>query len=255
MVGMEVFMDLRNLKPRTARFLNEVGMHRVKAWLEGVQFPPAFVLADNPIARAFRPKGSPLVEILLNALDREGHVRGYWMRMFTTGHRATVHIIAITSEGEVVVNAEYRVNNNCAFQTAPSGVKKDGEDMVVAALRELAEESGYQPGSDSQIFHLGAMAPHGAVLTLLEDVIVITNVVPCENGSTPSVGEFILQTRLLSFDTILDMLRNNVELFHAPTLAAIMIAMAYGFVQPSESALATAKEAGNRLQDLTSANS
>lgn len=55
-------------------------------------------------------------------------------------------VIALTSEGKVVMVYQFRAGPEAWLYDFPSGAALPGEDPEVAARRELAEETGYVPG-------------------------------------------------------------------------------------------------------------
>ena len=63
-------------------------------------------------------------------------------------------VIALTAEREVVLVREYRPGPEEALLELPGGTLEDGEDPLVAARRELLEETGYA-GDD--LHHVASM--------------------------------------------------------------------------------------------------
>lgn len=61
-----------------------------------------------------------------------------------------VHVIALTSEGQVVLTRQYRQGVRAVSIELPCGVMRSGEHPADAAARELAEETGYA-GDKGQI--------------------------------------------------------------------------------------------------------
>ncbi|MDR0397984.1 MAG: NUDIX hydrolase [Candidatus Nomurabacteria bacterium] len=68
-------------------------------------------------------------------------------------HRA-VGIVAVTEDGMAVVAEQYRPGPDELLQEIPAGMVDEGEDLKVAALRELKEETGYE-GDPAKTIYLG----------------------------------------------------------------------------------------------------
>ncbi|QVI35893.1 NUDIX hydrolase [Lacticaseibacillus chiayiensis] len=58
-------------------------------------------------------------------------------------HPNAVAMLALTDDGRVLVNREYRVATNSEVFGLPAGLIDPGEDWQTAASRELHEETGY----------------------------------------------------------------------------------------------------------------
>lgn len=54
-----------------------------------------------------------------------------------------VHTFAITTEGNIILIRQFRVGPDKYFFESPAGQLNPNEDPKIAAMRELAEESGY----------------------------------------------------------------------------------------------------------------
>ena len=67
-----------------------------------------------------------------------------------------VHVVAITTEGEMVLVRQYRHGAQEALVELPAGTRDKGEDPIKTAQRELQEETGY--ASDEWI-----QLPNGSV--------------------------------------------------------------------------------------------
>lgn len=84
-----------------------------------------------------------------------------------------VNVVALTSDGHLVLVRQFRYGINEFSLEVPGGVMDPGEDPVTAGLRELREETGYV-GTRARV--LGAVHPNPAMqsnrchLVLVEDV-------------------------------------------------------------------------------------
>jgi 8-oxo-dGTP pyrophosphatase MutT (NUDIX family) len=68
---------------------------------------------------------------------------------------ASVMVVPITSEGELVFVRQYRHNLKRHCVEFPAGAVSSGEDPNAAALRELEEETGYRLADGEQLVPLG----------------------------------------------------------------------------------------------------
>lgn len=61
--------------------------------------------------------------------------------------RGFVTIVALTPDDEVVLVRQYRYGSDAIHLEIPAGMLLDDEDPMACALRELAEETGYEVAS------------------------------------------------------------------------------------------------------------
>lgn len=73
-----------------------------------------------------------------------------------------VNVIAITSDGQFVMEQQYRHGMGILSTELPCGVAEKGEDPLTAAKRELLEETGYGNGTWSKLM---TIAPNPGSMT------------------------------------------------------------------------------------------
>lgn len=67
-----------------------------------------------------------------------------------------VNVIAITKDGEFIMEKQYRHGLGVESIELPCGVMEEGEDPMTAAQRELLEETGYAGGEWSKLMTISA---------------------------------------------------------------------------------------------------
>jgi ADP-ribose pyrophosphatase len=71
-----------------------------------------------------------------------------------------VNVVPVTADGRTVMVSQYRFGIGATTLETPGGMIDSGEDSLVAARRELVEETGYGGG---RWRYLGAVQPNPAV--------------------------------------------------------------------------------------------
>lgn len=84
-----------------------------------------------------------------------------------------VNVIALTARDEVVLLRQYRPGVDRVCLEIPGGMIEPGEDPVVAAVRELEEETGYGGGTATVI---GRTAPNPALQNNALHTVLVTGV-------------------------------------------------------------------------------
>ncbi len=126
-----------------------------------------------------------------------------------------VNMVAITSDGELVMVRQHRFGVGYATLETPGGMVDPGEDSLAAARRELAEETGYTGGEWS---YLGAVEPNPAFHNHLCHHWLAEGVVRTQ-APTPSRGEHIA-VEVMSEAAVTAAVRSG-ELKHALALSAL----------------------------------
>lgn len=98
---------------------------------------------------------------------------GRWEYVQRTGARGAVHIVAITQENKILLVEQHRIPVGRNVIELPAGVVGDesgheGESPEQAAVRELVEETGYEPARVERI-HQAPSSPGMAseIITLV----------------------------------------------------------------------------------------
>lgn len=115
-----------------------------------------------------------------------------------------VNIIAITEDGMVVLERQYRHGLGKTCYELPCGVIEEGETPLEAAKRELLEETGYAGGEWKQLMTL---SPNPATSNNLAHSFLATGVKKVAGQSLDATED--IEVHLKSQDYVLELLENN----------------------------------------------
>ncbi|MBR5275597.1 MAG: NUDIX hydrolase [Bacteroidaceae bacterium] len=115
-----------------------------------------------------------------------------------------VNVIAITKEGEFVMEKQYRHGLGVHSIELPCGVAEKGESPIDAAKRELLEETGYGNGEWSKLM---TIAPNPGSMNNLTHCFLAVGVEKISNQSLDDTEE--LTVHLMSKKQIKQLLDND----------------------------------------------
>lgn len=127
-----------------------------------------------------------------------------------------VIVIAQNKDGKILLQQEYSYPPNQVLWQFPGGSMNKGESITDAALRELAEESGY---SARKTEYLGYFFAHNRYSNRKQHIVVCHELY--EKHLAPDADEFI-ETYWRTQDEIDSMISTN-EIQNINLLAALMI--------------------------------
>ncbi len=125
-----------------------------------------------------------------------------------------VNIIAITPEGQYVFVEQYRCGTDRVTLEIPGGAIDSGEDPLVAAKRELREETGF---TCEELIHLGTVEPNPAFQTNYCHTYLAKDVKRTENQDLDPYEEITIHE--LSENEVREKLMSG-EVNHALVVAA-----------------------------------
>ncbi len=96
-----------------------------------------------------------------------------------------VNVIARDGHGRVVMVEQYRHGTDSVTLEIPGGIIDPGEDAATAALRELAEESGYRPAPGATVKVIGSVQPNPAIQSNRCATVLVDPVLPGQASPDP----------------------------------------------------------------------
>ena len=127
--------------------------------------------------------------------------------------------VVVTQNNEIVLVKQYRYPVDAVTLELPGGVINDGEDPMVAALRETQEETGY---TSNQIQLICKTAPNPAINDNTAFFYLIENAVPTAH-TNPDFFEDI-EVVLYSKNDFIQLLQQN-KIMHGVQLGPIYEAL------------------------------
>src|SRR4051794_15658229 len=154
---------------------------------------------------------------------------------WTVCHRKAAVVVAPqTAEGSFVLVRQERVPIRATIWEFPAGQIDAATDHDAAAiratgLRELREESGYEPGPSAEVIPLGHFFPSCGFTDEHSHLLLIRPVVPNNKGMQLDENEAIHEARAFTVGQLRAMIASG-EICDANTLAAFARLVAKGLV-------------------------
>ena len=126
-------------------------------------------------------------------------------------------VVPVTPDGRLVTVRQFRFGVEAFSWELPGGVIDEGESAIDAAVRELAEETGYRGGTPSV---LGVVHPNPAIQSNRSHIVLVPNVKL--NESTQWDPDEELTVSLSSVAHVLAAARRG-EVTHALMLNALFL--------------------------------
>ena len=108
-------------------------------------------MKDETIRTKTVSEGKFLRLVNINWRDSEGKMRKWEAVERTTG-ADIVSVIPVTDNGKIILIKQFRPPVGRMVIEFPAGLRDEGENLQVSALRELQEETGYQAGEIRKLF-------------------------------------------------------------------------------------------------------
>lgn len=136
--------------------------------------------------------------------------------------RPSVFVVALTGDDEVVLVTTDRYTTGPASVEVPAG-GTDGQDPLVAAQRELAEETGLVAREWTRVGEVDAL---NGIARAVEHVFVARGLSPVADAAATNheqAAEGITAVRTVPFGEVLGMIRRG-EIRDGETVAAVALA-------------------------------
>lgn len=138
-----------------------------------------------------------------------------------------VGVVALDEQGRVLLVGQYRYTLDRYSWEIPEGGAAEGEDLLAAVQRELAEETGYRAGNWREILHAhlsNSVSDEDAACYLATDL---------RPGPAEPEGTERIQVRWVPFPHALEMIRQG-EITDALSILALQQVVLLGLADPSK---------------------
>ena len=138
-------------------------------------------------------------------------------------HSGGVVMIAVTDDGKILMEEQFRKPLDKVILELPAGKLEPGEDPKEAALRELAEETGYRAGS---IEHIVTYTPTCGYSNEYLYVYVCKELTPGETNLDDTESIDVVE---YTADELIEMIMNK-KIIDSKTLVGILFARQAGII-------------------------
>ena len=138
-------------------------------------------------------------------------------------HSGGVVMIAVTDEGKIIMEEQFRKPLDKVILELPAGKLEAGEDPQDAALRELAEETGYRAGS---IEHLVTYTPTCGYSNEYLYIYVCKDLTPGETNLDDTESIDVVE---YTADELIDLILKK-QIVDSKTLVGILFARQAGLI-------------------------
>ena len=177
---------------------------------DSVQAPSLWELVDDRLLQSCRVWDLRARRYRLPQQGKEGE-------FYYIDSRDWVMVIARTPMGELLMVRQFRCGSAALSWEFPGGIIDEGEDPVVAGLRELQEETGYVAQSGRL---LGHCCPNPAILNNTCHIVFADQVQLAESGTEWDEHEE-LEARLLPEAEVFQWAKEN-KIGHALALVGLL---------------------------------
>lgn len=120
-------------------------------------------------------------------------------------HGNAVTILAMTDDDQVVLGSEYRVGRNAETIGLPAGLINEGEDPLMAAKRELQEETGYV-AHDPQVM-TAISSSEGFTNETVS--LILTHIDPSEHAAKHFDHDEYVNTQLVPLTKVIALIKDG----------------------------------------------